>query len=142
MKSIIIKNISKIYVQANTNFYALKNVSFEIVPKEFVVLSGPSGSGKSTLLNIIGSLDSASSGEILMNGEDICKKNYYNNIKDQQVLYSLIQIFDQEINKFDYKIINNDFNFLNSPLLNNYKSIENYQFESEKINKKIVKINF
>ena len=75
MKSIVIKNISKIYVQANTNFYALKNVSFEIFPKEFVVLSGPSGSGKSTLLNIIGSLDNASSGEVLINGEDICKKN-------------------------------------------------------------------
>ena len=40
-----------------------------------MVLSGPSGSGKSTLLNIIGSLDNASSGEVLIKGEDICKKN-------------------------------------------------------------------
>lgn len=50
---------------------ALDGVSFEVKRREFVSIVGPSGSGKSTLLNVIGSLDSPTSGKVFINGQDI-----------------------------------------------------------------------
>jgi putative ABC transport system ATP-binding protein len=54
---------------------ALKGVSLQIRPGEFVALMGPSGCGKSTLLNILGTIDRPSSGILLINGEDIFRQN-------------------------------------------------------------------
>src|SRR6202011_3005960 len=48
--------------------HALRDVSFEVQPREAVALTGPSGSGKSTLLQIIGGLDRADSGHVLVDG--------------------------------------------------------------------------
>jgi putative ABC transport system ATP-binding protein len=68
-----VKNVTKIYKQGKIAIYALKGVNLTIDKEDFVVLSGPSGSGKSTLLNIIGSLDNASSGEVIVEGHNISK---------------------------------------------------------------------
>ncbi len=73
MSVIAIKNITKIYKQNKIETRALNNVNLEINNKELTVFYGPSGSGKTTLLNIIGSLDSPSSGSLEINGEDITK---------------------------------------------------------------------
>lgn len=59
-----LKNISKVYQTGKVQLKALQDVSFEIVPGDFVVIRGPSGSGKSTLLNILGLLDEPTGGEV------------------------------------------------------------------------------
>lgn len=58
-------NVSRWYGDGEVKVHALNGVSFEIYPREFVVVLGPSGSGKSTLLNLLGGMDSASGGELL-----------------------------------------------------------------------------
>ena len=55
--------LSKTYRMGDVDVHALRDVDLDIVEREFVVLLGPSGSGKSTLLNILGGLDSPTSGE-------------------------------------------------------------------------------
>jgi len=59
------KELCKDYQLGEITVHALKRVSFEIYQGEFIVILGPSGSGKSTLLNMVGGIESASSGEIL-----------------------------------------------------------------------------
>jgi putative ABC transport system ATP-binding protein len=66
-----LKNVSKTYFSDDDLFYALKGVSLKINEGEFVSITGPSGSGKSTLMHIIGLLDNPTSGQILLNGQDI-----------------------------------------------------------------------
>ena len=68
-----IKNLTKIYGQGKENLCVLENANLTVARGTFVVLLGPSGSGKSTLLNLIGMLDTATSGEILLEGKDITK---------------------------------------------------------------------
>lgn len=58
------KNVSKVYQMGEVTVQALKGVNFEIKKGEFIVVLGPSGSGKSTMINLIGGMDTASSGEI------------------------------------------------------------------------------
>ncbi len=66
-----IKNITKTYNTGEMDFQALKGVSFTIKEGEFVAIMGPSGSGKSTLMNIVGALDTPSSGQYLLDGKDV-----------------------------------------------------------------------
>lgn len=67
-----IKNLCKIYNQGQENeVKALNDVSFSLDEGTFTVILGPSGAGKSTLLNILGGMDNATSGEFIMNGEDV-----------------------------------------------------------------------
>ena len=76
MKKIVeLKNVSKIYKTGEKEFKALDNIDLSINKGEFVVVLGPSGAGKSTLLNLIGGMDTPTSGSILIDGEDISKYN-------------------------------------------------------------------
>ena len=65
------KDVNKIYKSGDSFLKAMDNVNFTIDQGEFVVILGPSGAGKSTLLNLLGGLDSVSSGEIIVNGSHI-----------------------------------------------------------------------
>ncbi|MDD2678161.1 MAG: ABC transporter ATP-binding protein [Candidatus Paceibacterota bacterium] len=67
------KNISKIYRNGMVETIALKKATFTIKDGEFVAIVGPSGSGKSTLMHILGALDAPTSGEYLLDGQDISK---------------------------------------------------------------------
>jgi len=71
-----VKAISKTYGTGEAAVNALKNVSLSIPKGEFVAIVGESGSGKSTLLNMIGALDTPTSGKVLIDGSDIfCMKD-------------------------------------------------------------------
>jgi len=74
MTSIIkLSNIAKAYKIGTEEIHALRSVSLEIFKNEYVALMGPSGSGKSTLMNILGCLDSPSSGEYILNNLAVAK---------------------------------------------------------------------
>lgn len=74
MKSIIhLSNIAKAYKIGTEVIHALRSVSLDIYKNEYVALMGPSGSGKSTLMNVLGCLDTPSSGEYDLNGTSVAK---------------------------------------------------------------------
>ncbi len=74
MESIIkLQNIAKSYKIGSETIHALRSVSLEIYKNEYVALMGPSGSGKSTLMNVLGCLDSPSSGEYILNGKSVAQ---------------------------------------------------------------------
>lgn len=76
MENIVeIKKLSKVYKTGEQEFKALDNIDLQIEKGKFVVVLGPSGAGKSTLLNLIGGMDTPSSGSIKIDGEDISKYN-------------------------------------------------------------------
>jgi putative ABC transport system ATP-binding protein len=66
---------SKVYHMGQIEVKALDKVSLDIMPGEFIVLLGPSGSGKTTMLNLIGGLDTPTSGTIMVGGTDIATLN-------------------------------------------------------------------
>lgn len=70
-----LKNVVKTYNSGNVTFNALNGVSLVINRGEFVSITGPSGSGKSTLMHIIGLLDNPSTGQVLLEGQDISHMN-------------------------------------------------------------------
>lgn len=70
-KIIEFKNVVKEYKTGNHILKAMDDVNFTINEGEFVVILGPSGAGKSTLLNLLGGLDSVTSGQIIVNGENV-----------------------------------------------------------------------
>jgi putative ABC transport system ATP-binding protein len=65
--------LTKVYKMGEVEVVALRGVDLDLYEGEFVVLLGPSGSGKSTLLNILGGLDSATSGEVHYAGHDLAR---------------------------------------------------------------------
>jgi putative ABC transport system ATP-binding protein len=73
MKSIVISlnNITRLYTVGDQEVHALQGVDVTIQKGEYVAIMGPSGSGKSTLMNIIGALDTPSSGQYVLNGTDV-----------------------------------------------------------------------
>ncbi|HRX44396.1 MAG TPA: ABC transporter ATP-binding protein [Candidatus Dojkabacteria bacterium] len=75
-KNIIeLKNINKVYKAVGGDTKALKNVDLNIKEGEFLAIMGPSGSGKSTMMNILGLLDTPTSGTYILNNRDVSKFN-------------------------------------------------------------------
>ncbi|OUN37761.1 ABC transporter ATP-binding protein [Massilimicrobiota sp. An80] len=70
-----VKNLTKIYGNDENKVVALDHVSFTIEKGEFIAIVGSSGSGKSTLLHLIGGVDKPTSGEVIVNGQNVYKKN-------------------------------------------------------------------
>lgn len=70
-KIIELKDIIKDYYVGSITVNALKGINLNICKNEYVAIMGPSGSGKSTLMNIIGCLDSLTSGQYELNGTDV-----------------------------------------------------------------------
>lgn len=70
-----VSNICKTYGSGETAVHALKKVSFSVPKGEYVAIVGESGSGKSTLLNMIGALDTPTSGKVKVGGKDIFSMN-------------------------------------------------------------------
>lgn len=75
MNLLEVNNICKTYGTGETAVNALKNVSFTVPKGEYVTIVGESGSGKSTLLNMIGALDTPTSGKVFIDGRDIFAMN-------------------------------------------------------------------
>lgn len=102
-----VKNLCKKYnfVEAN------KNINFEIKKAEFVVILGASGAGKSTLLNILGGLETATSGELYVDGKDIIKFN------------------EKELTEYRRNVVGFVFQFYN--LIPNLTALENVQIAAE-----------
>ena len=105
MEILKVKNLCKNYGKGNTLVKALDNISFSVEKGEFVAIVGASGSGKSTLLHLLGGVDRPTSGEIVIDGENVYKLNE-NNLaifRRRQVgliyqFYNLIPILNVEEN--------------------------------------------
>jgi putative ABC transport system ATP-binding protein len=69
------RELWKTYVMGSEEIHALRGVSINIEPGEYVAIMGPSGSGKSTLMNLIGCLDTPSKGSYLLNGKEVAAMN-------------------------------------------------------------------
>ncbi len=80
MAYIELKNVDKIYPMGEIKLKALDKASFEIEKGELVVILGQSGSGKSTCLNILGGMDTVTSGNVMIEGKDITK------LKEKQLI--------------------------------------------------------
>lgn len=111
MEKIVVKNLVKEYGTDNNKVVANDNISFDIVEGEFVVILGPSGAGKSTLLNIIGGMDSATSGSINVFGKEIVGLN------------------DKELTKYRREDIGFVFQFYN--LIPNLTVLENVELAGQ-----------
>lgn len=70
-----VQGLTKVYRSGEVDVAALRGVDLELQPGEFIVILGPSGSGKSTLLNILGGLDTPSSGTVRFRDHDLTTAN-------------------------------------------------------------------
>lgn len=111
MEKIVVKNLVKEYGADNNKVIANDKISFEIDEGEFVVILGPSGAGKSTLLNIIGGMDSATSGSINVFGKEVVGLN------------------DKELTKYRREDIGFVFQFYN--LIPNLTVLENVELAEQ-----------
>ena len=101
MKILKVENLSKIYGENEAKVIALDNISFSVNEGEFVAIIGPSGSGKSTLLHILGGIDKASTGRVIIDNQDISK------------------LSDEELAKYRRRTVSLIFQFYNLiPILN------------------------
>lgn len=105
------KNVTKTYIVGEVEINALNGVSFSIEEGEFVVILGASGAGKTTILNILGGMDKATTGEIVVNGEKIEKYK------------------DKALTKYRRENVGFVFQFYN--LISNLTALENVEFAAE-----------
>ena len=74
-KVIVVENLSRVFKVGDSEIHALNNLSFDVDEGELVIILGQSGAGKTTLLNIIGGMDQATSGKLIVDDIDITKYN-------------------------------------------------------------------
>lgn len=110
-----LNRVSKSYLMGEVTVDALKDVTLTIEEGEFIVFLGPSGSGKTTLLNLIGGIDSVTSGRIEIENTDIATLN------------------DRELTAFRREHFGYVFQFFN--LIPTLKAIENVEFAAELVTK-------
>jgi putative ABC transport system ATP-binding protein len=82
-----IKGVQKVYKLGTELVYALRHIDLTVDKGEYIALMGPSGSGKSTLMNIIGCLDTASSGTYILNGTNVSQmtEQYLAEIRNKEI---------------------------------------------------------
>ncbi|WP_173226644.1 ABC transporter ATP-binding protein [Streptococcus sp. 3473] len=96
MKQLIsLKNICRSYRNGDQELQVLKNINLEVNEGEFVAIMGPSGSGKSTLMNTIGMLDTPSSGEYYLEGQEVAGlgEKQLAKVRNQQIGFVFQQFF-------------------------------------------------
>ena len=108
------KNVNKEYRSGDHILKAMDNVNFTIDEGEFVVILGPSGAGKSTLLNLLGGLDSVTSGQIIVNNQNVETFN------------------DNQLTEYRAKNVGFIFQFYN--LIPNLTSLENVELMKDIVN--------
>ena len=94
-KLISLKNICRSYRNGEQELQVLKNINLEIGEGEFVAIMGPSGSGKSTLMNTIGMLDTPTSGEYYLEGQEVAclGEKQLAQVRNQQIGFVFQQFF-------------------------------------------------
>ncbi len=102
-----LKDVTRVYPLGKTEVHALKGVSFRINKGDFVSIAGPSGSGKSTILNLLGCIDTATAGQVIINGVETSKLN------------------DRQITNLRHEVLGFIFQSFNLiPVLNVYENVE------------------
>jgi lipoprotein-releasing system ATP-binding protein len=80
-----IKKLTKTFSDGSRKLHVLKDINLQIDKGNIITIKGPSGSGKSTLLSIIGTLDNADSGELLINGISIQENTNIDNLRNKSI---------------------------------------------------------
>ena len=80
-----IKKLTKTFSDGSTKLHVLKDINLQIDKGSIITIKGPSGSGKSTLLSIIGTLDNADSGELLINGNSIHENTNIDKLRNKSI---------------------------------------------------------
>ena len=107
MAIVVLQDVHKTYPLGKTEVHAVKGVSFEIEEGDFLSIVGPSGSGKSTILNLIGCIDTPTSGTVLINGQDTKK------------------LTDRQLTRLRHEVLGFVFQSFNLiPVLNVYENVE------------------
>ena len=93
--AVVLSNVEKIYGSEEIEIHALKNINLQIKQGEIVTIMGPSGSGKTTLLNLLGAMDSPTSGDVIVDGLNISfiKESKLSEFRKQSVGYIFQDFF-------------------------------------------------
>lgn len=126
MNIVEVKNLRKTYPLGKVLVEAVKGVDFSIEQGEFVSISGPSGSGKSTILNMIGLIDTPTSGELIINNESIYREADFKSLsKSQNKKVKIPNKLDKKMTMLRHEYLGFIFQSFNLiPVLNVYENIE------------------
>lgn len=126
MNIVEVRNLKKNYSLGKVLVEAVKGVDFSIEQGEFVSISGPSGSGKSTILNMIGLIDTPTSGELIINNEHIYQEADFKSLsKNQHKKVKIPNKLDKKMTVLRHEYLGFIFQSFNLiPVLNVYENIE------------------
>lgn len=125
MTSLKLNNISKTFGTGSNQVTALNNIDFEAKSGELTLIIGPSGSGKSTLLTILGGLQTPTSGEVLLNDQNI---EQYSAKKLEQLRLNEIGFVLQSYNLVPYLTVQQQFDLVDK--VKSTKNMEQNKFDS------------